>query len=46
MEKNLDFISHYDKHKSCCIQDETILFINAIHPTQATKIIHGWIHMG
>lgn len=26
--------------------NESVLFIDAVHPTQATKISYGWIHKG
>lgn len=32
--------------KAGCGKDETILFMDATHPTQATKITHGWIFRG
>ncbi|ARR48781.1 IS630 family transposase [Photobacterium damselae subsp. damselae] len=32
--------------KSSCGKEETILFMDAVHPTQATKLSHGWIRTG
>ncbi|MEZ8140364.1 IS630 family transposase [Enterovibrio sp. FF113] len=44
--KQQDFIHHYDALKSGCGKGESILFIDAVHPTQATKITYGWIRTG
>jgi len=44
--KQQAFIEQYTKLKASCGADETILFIDAVHPTQATKITHGWIRTG
>ncbi|MCP4121136.1 MAG: IS630 family transposase [Bacteroidetes bacterium] len=40
------FIETYESLKAACGEDESILFIDAVHPTQATKITHGWIRKG
>ena len=40
------FIDDYKTLKACCGKDESIVFIDAVHPTQATKISHGWIRTG
>lgn len=37
------FVAQYEQLKASCGGDETILFMDAVHPTQATKISHGWI---
>lgn len=29
--------------KASCGKDESIVFIDAVHPTLSTKISHGWI---
>lgn len=44
--KQAEFIAYYEKLKADCGEDETILFIDAVHPTQATKISYGWIKTG
>lgn len=40
------FIEAYNLLKGNCGKDESIVFIDAVHPTQATKISHGWIRRG
>ena len=44
-QKQTDFIEKYTQLKSQAI-DDPILFIDAVHPTQATKISYGWIKKG
>lgn len=44
-EKQADFIKKYTELKSKVV-DETILFMDAMHPTQATKVSCGWIKKG
>ena len=44
-QKQAQFIKEYTELKSQVV-DEPILFIDAIHPTQATKISYGWIKKG
>lgn len=44
-QKQADFIKKYTELKSQAI-DEPILFIDAVHPTQATKISYSWIKKG
>ncbi|MCK4494702.1 MAG: IS630 family transposase, partial [Methylococcales bacterium] len=44
-QKQADFIEKYMQLKSQAI-DEPILFIDAVHPTQATKISYSWIKKG
>ena len=44
-EKQAQFIEQYSKLKAN-VGDETILFMDAMHPTQATKISCGWIKKG
>ena len=45
-EKQEAFIEAYKALKASCGEDESILFMDAVHPTQATKITHGWIRKG
>ena len=45
-EKQHAFIQAYEALKASCTKDETILFMDAVHPTQATKISDGWILTG
>lgn len=44
--KQAEFIAYYETLKAGCGENETILFIDAVHPTQATKISYGWIKKG
>ena len=44
-EKQADFIEKYTHLKSQAV-DEPILFMDAMHPTQATKVSCGWIKIG
>lgn len=44
-EKQAAFIAHYNALKSQ-VGDEPILFMDAVHPTQATKLSCGWIRTG
>jgi transposase len=45
-EKQADFIKKYEKLKSSLTPEETVLFMDSVHPTQATKISYGWIPKG
>lgn len=40
------FIEHYLKLVDQTPADQPIVFIDAVHPTMATKITHGWIKKG
>jgi len=40
------FIKEYEKLKESVGDDEPILFMDAVHPTQATKVSYGWIRTG
>ena len=40
------FIEEYEALKADIGEDEPILFIDSVHPTQATKISYGWIKTG
>ncbi|CDH07944.1 transposase (fragment) [Xenorhabdus bovienii str. oregonense] len=40
------FIETYQALKDTRGQEEPILFIDAVHPTQATKLSYGWIRAG
>jgi hypothetical protein len=40
------FIEAYDALKASCGEGESIVFIDAVHPTLSTKISHGWICNG
>ena len=41
-----EFIAEYEKLKDEVGYDEPILFMDAVHPTQATKLSYGWIRTG
>lgn len=43
--KQRQFIEYYEKLKATA-GDEPVLFIGAVHPTQATELSYGWIRKG
>jgi len=45
-EKQAAFIEYYNELKASLSKDEPLLFMDAVHPTQATKITAGWIKKG
>ncbi|MCG6202811.1 winged helix-turn-helix domain-containing protein [Psychromonas antarctica] len=45
-EKQDTFVEKYNELKAVVASDEPILFMDAIHPTQATKVSCGWIKTG
>ena len=45
-EKQAEFVEHYKTLKATLPKDEVVLFMDAVHPTQATKITPGWIRKG
>ena len=45
-DKQTAVIEHYEQLKSSLNTDEPLLFMDAAHPTQATKITAGWIRKG
>ena len=45
-DKQAEFIKTYKALKAELPEDEALLFIDAVHPTQATKITSGWIKKG
>jgi transposase len=46
VEQQADFIKAYNELKQKMAADEAIYFMDAVHPTQATKITSGWIRTG
>ena len=46
VEKQTEFIDEYEILKHSLNDDEPLLFMDAVHPTQATKITAGWIRKG
>jgi len=40
------FIQAYHELKVSCTEQESILFMDAVHPTPPTKISYGWIRKG
>lgn len=40
------FVETYEKLKQEADDDETILFIDGVHPTQGTKLAYGWMPAG
>lgn len=45
-ELQKQFIEKYNQLKQQVGNDEPILFMDAVHPTQATKLSYGWIRTG
>lgn len=45
-KQQMAFIKKYNRLKNNIGQDETILFMDSVHPTQATKLSYGWIRVG
>lgn len=41
-----EFIEQYEELKATAGPDAPILFMDAVHPTQATKVSYGWIRTG
>ena len=41
-----EFMAEYEKLKEEVGSEEPILFMDAVHPTQATKLSYGWIRTG
>lgn len=46
VQKQDAFIKEYETLKQTAVSDEPILFMDSVHPTQATKISYGWIKKG
>jgi hypothetical protein len=46
MDKQAAFIAHCEQFKARLSENEPLLFMDAVHPTQATKITSGWIRKG
>ena len=46
VNKQSEFIKEYESLKASAGNDEPILFMDSVHPTQATKITYGWIRTG
>lgn len=44
--KQQQFIDEYTQLKRTAPKDEPILFMDSVHPTQATKVTYGWIKTG
>ncbi|WP_340614273.1 IS630 family transposase [Xenorhabdus thailandensis] len=45
-DKQQQFIDDYQSLKNGVGQSEPILFIDAVHPTQSTKLSYGWMKAG
>lgn len=45
-DKQQQLIETYNALKAECGQHEPILFIDAMHPTQPTKLSYGWMKRG
>lgn len=45
-KQQADFIEFYKRLKASLGKEEAIIFMDAVHPTQATKVTHGWIRKG
>jgi hypothetical protein len=44
--KQQAFIETYEALKASCGKDDSIVYIDTVHPTLSTKISHGWIRTG
>ena len=44
--KQAQFIDEYNELKASVNSDEPIVFMDSVHPSQATKLTHGWIKTG
>ncbi len=45
-EKQAAFIKYYEDLLTTLPEDEPVEFLDAVHPTMATKITYGWIRTG
>jgi len=45
-EKQVEFIGYYEDLLNTILEDEPVEFVDAVHPTMATKITYGWIRKG
>lgn len=45
-QKQKVFMDKYEQLKASLKEDEVILFMDSVHPTQETKISNGWIKKG
>jgi len=45
-EKQAEFIRYYEDLLNTILEDEPVEFVDAVHPTMATKITYGWIRKG
>ncbi len=43
VQKQDAFIKEYETQNRTAVSDEPIMFMDSVHPTQATKISYGWI---
>jgi transposase len=46
VELQKEFVAKYNQLKQDVREDEPILFMDSVHPTQATKLTYGWIKIG
>jgi hypothetical protein len=45
-EKQEGFIAKYEVIKGSLTDNDVLLFMDAVHPTQPTKVSGGWIQTG
>lgn len=45
-EKQKEFIAWYEAFKKTLPEDEKIVFMDSVHPTHQTRMVHGWIEKG
>ena len=45
-DKQAKFVEKYETLKAGLSESEVLLFMDAVHPTQATKVTSGWIRKG
>lgn len=41
-----EFIAWYEGFKQTLPENETIVFMDSVHPTHQTRLVHGWIEKG
>ena len=46
LKKQKAFIASYKRLKKNLLKQESLYFMDAVHPTQATKVTSGWIRTG
>jgi transposase len=45
-QKQKEFIARYEELKKTLQDNEKIVFMDSVHPTHQTRLVHGWIEKG